>query len=255
MTAADCLRAAMDAQGIADNATRAGLAAIAMGESKMQGYTETGYSHTPNVRIRQVFGSRVSALDDDQLNALKSDDRTFFNRVYGSQFSVGQQLGNTQPDDGYNFRGRGFIQLTGRGNYTRYAVKIKRPDIIDTPDLANDPQLAAALAVSYIVDRYRGGGFSQMMASVGNNTPDIAATKQQYFEQFTASGEFDAGAVSVPAPAPSSTAGVADAAIPSAFTMQTALQLAGKYHGALDGIWGPQSSAALTQYYASQPHA
>lgn len=55
--------------------------------------------------------------------------------------------------------------------------------------------------------------------------------------------------------APSSTTAVADAAIPSANVLQAALQLSGFYQGALDGVWGPQSSTALTQYYASQPHA
>ncbi len=192
MTPADILRAAMDAQGVTDPVTRAGLAAICMGESQMQGYTETGYAHTANARIRAVFGSRVPP-DDAALDAIKIDDRAFFNRVYGAQYSVGKQLGNTLPDDGYNFRGRGFIQLTGRANYTFYGKKIGRPDVVSNPDLANDPTVAAALAVAYILDRYHGGGFDQMMASVGNNTPDIAATKQQYFAQYTASGEFRAG--------------------------------------------------------------
>lgn len=195
-TTADFLREAMDEQGVKDNVIRAGLAAIAMGESKMQGHVETGYSRTPNSRIRQVFGSRVENLSDDELNALKASDREWFNFIYGSQFSTGRQLGNTQPNDGYDFRGRGFIQLTGRANYTRYANKIGRPDIVSNPELANDPELSAKLSVAYILDRYHGGGFEKLMACVGNNTPDIAQTKRQYFQQFTASGEFNADGTS-----------------------------------------------------------
>ena len=191
---ADFLRAAMDAGGVIDKETRAGIAAITKGESAMQGYAERGYAHTNNERIREVFGSRVSGLDDDQLDALKADDKAFFNRIYGAEFNVGRELGNTEPDDGYNFRGRGFIQLTGRGNYTRYAALIHKPEVVTDPDLANDPQIAAALAVAYINDRYKGGGFEAMMRCVGNNTPDIAQAKRQYYEQFVASGEFDADA-------------------------------------------------------------
>ena len=188
----DDLKAAMTAAGMTDNDTRAMIAAICMGESAMQGYTEHGYAHTSNDRIREVFGSRVSGLDDDALDALKADDRRFFDRVYGAQFHVGQELGNTNPDDGYNFRGRGFIQLTGRANYERYSRIIGHPEIMSDPDLANEPAIAALLAVAYIRERYHGGGFEAMMRCVGNNTPDIAASKEAYYAQFRASGEFDA---------------------------------------------------------------
>src|SRR5690348_16907834 len=173
MTAeADALRAAMDAQHITDNETRAGLAAICMGESAMTGHVETGYAHTGNTRIRQIFGSRVAGLSDAQLDMIKADERSFFNLVYGGPWGM-RNLGNTEPDDGYNFRGRGFIQLTGRANYARYAAKTGHPEIIANPDLANNPGIAAALAVAYIVDRYHGGGFDAMLSAVGNNAPDI----------------------------------------------------------------------------------
>ena len=137
----DLLREALDTQSVTDPMIRAGLAAIAMGESKMRGYTEQGYAHTSNARIRQVFGRRVAGLSDDELTALKASNRNFFNWVYGAQFEHIHHLGNTQPDDGLNFRGRGFIQLTGRANYTRYSHKIGRPDILVNPDLANDPEM------------------------------------------------------------------------------------------------------------------
>jgi predicted chitinase len=164
----------MDAQGLDDNDTRAGLAAICMGESRMFGHTETGYSHTSNDRIRKVFGARVEHASDDELDELKADDRAWFDFIYSPRNSVGKMLGNTQLDDGYNYRGRGFIQLTGRDNYRRYGEKAGHPEIVQEPDKANDPEIAAALAVAYIKDRYKGGGFERMMRCVGNNTPDIA---------------------------------------------------------------------------------
>ena len=58
--------------------------------------------------------------------------------------------GNTQPDDGWIFRGRGGIQLTGRGTYQRFANYIKRPDIMANPDLiAKDIELAARSSAWY----------------------------------------------------------------------------------------------------------
>ena len=60
------------------------------------------------------------------------------NRVYGGR------MGNA-PDEGYKFRGRGFIQLTGKNNYTRLG-KYLGVDLINNPDLvATDYPLESAI--------------------------------------------------------------------------------------------------------------
>lgn len=47
------------------------------------------------------------------------------NLVYNdANRSEKSKLGNTQPGDGYKFRGRGYIQLTGRNNYEKFSNKI-----------------------------------------------------------------------------------------------------------------------------------
>jgi peptidoglycan L-alanyl-D-glutamate endopeptidase CwlK len=63
------------------------------------------------------------------------------------------RLGNTQPGDGARFCGRGFIQLTGRANYQKHSAAIGLGDrLIDQPELANDPQIAAKLLASFLKD-------------------------------------------------------------------------------------------------------
>ena len=61
-------------------------------------------------------------------------------------------LGNNGAPDGANFCGRGFVQLTGRTNYTHYGSELA-VDLVANPELANDPQVAANLLARFLGDR------------------------------------------------------------------------------------------------------
>jgi peptidoglycan L-alanyl-D-glutamate endopeptidase CwlK len=61
-------------------------------------------------------------------------------------------LGNLGSPDGANFRGRGFIQLTGRANYTQFAREINQP-LVANPDLASDPAIAAQLLARFLAHK------------------------------------------------------------------------------------------------------
>jgi peptidoglycan L-alanyl-D-glutamate endopeptidase CwlK len=61
-------------------------------------------------------------------------------------------LGNEGPPDGARFRGRGFVQLTGRTNYTKFGPKIGLPGLAETPEQANDPAIAAYLLAAFLTD-------------------------------------------------------------------------------------------------------
>ena len=63
-----------------------------------------------------------------------------------------KDLGNQGPPDGASFCGRGFVQLTGRANYTRYAREIGR-DLVANPGLANQPAIAAELLARFLASR------------------------------------------------------------------------------------------------------
>lgn len=54
-------------------------------------------------------------------------------------------LGNTEPGDGFRFRGRGLIQITGRANY-QAAGDAMGVDLISQPELLGQAQLAAQSA-------------------------------------------------------------------------------------------------------------
>ncbi len=60
-------------------------------------------------------------------------------------------LGNQGPPDGERFRGRGFIQLTGRFNFQKHGEAIGLGNrLVEEPELANDPQIAAKLLASFL---------------------------------------------------------------------------------------------------------
>jgi peptidoglycan L-alanyl-D-glutamate endopeptidase CwlK len=61
-------------------------------------------------------------------------------------------LGNQRPPDGASFRGRGFVQLTGRANYTRYAQRTGQ-DLVNRPELACQLDVAAQLLAVFLADK------------------------------------------------------------------------------------------------------
>ncbi len=56
------------------------------------------------------------------------------NKSYFNKYEGRKDLGNTQVGDGYKFRGRGYIQITGRANYTELS-KDTKIDFVNNPDL------------------------------------------------------------------------------------------------------------------------
>lgn len=71
--------------------------------------------------------------------------------AYDAGTRIGKNLGNNQPGDGARFKGRGFIQLTGRFNYKRYGDALSI-DLTANPDGANTPEIAAALLALFLAN-------------------------------------------------------------------------------------------------------
>lgn len=91
--------------------------------------------------LMQTFSRRrISAADCRKYGRTKNrraNQRAIANIVYGGAWGK-KHLGNTQPGDGWKYRGAGPGQVTGRGHFTRVS-KITGIDFVNNPEWMADP--------------------------------------------------------------------------------------------------------------------
>ncbi len=166
----------------------AALLGIAGGECSWK-LVEENFNYSA-ARLLQVF---PSVFKGDQALAQKyagNPNNSLPEFLYGYQTAKGRGLGNTQEGDGAKFIGRGYIQLTGRSNYSKYGGMVGH-DLVNNPKLLNDSNIAAEVSVKYLLDRCKAdqnspGYFEAACKAVGFNTPDIKAKKKGFYECFYA---------------------------------------------------------------------
>ena len=78
--------------------------------------------------LKKIFGKYFPG-DLEEEYARKPEK--IASRVYGNRMGNGDE----ESGDGWKFRGRGALQLTGKNNYTAFAKYLDRPEILDNPDL------------------------------------------------------------------------------------------------------------------------
>jgi putative chitinase len=102
---------------------------------------ENLYYSSPE-RVRQIFPSAVPSLGDAA--RLVRNPQALANVVYAGRNGNGA----ASSGDGWRYRGRGLIQLTGRDNYADAAESLHQP-YLDNPDLVASPEHAAMTAAWY----------------------------------------------------------------------------------------------------------
>jgi predicted chitinase len=75
-------------------------------------------------------------------------DEAYFIAHYWQNEHVRRMLGNQSPEDAVRYRGRGWIQLTGRDNYATYGTKLGL-DLLGDPDQALKPEAAARILARF----------------------------------------------------------------------------------------------------------
>lgn len=187
---------------ILDEAMRRGAPLTLVAYALATAHHETGgtfgpvtenLNYTTAERIRQVWPKRFPT--EASAAPYVRNPRALANKVYGGR----SDLGNRGGDDGWNFRGRGLAQITGRANYTKWGLE-------SSPDDA----LKLTVAARILLDGLQKGMFTgkkvgdykdykSMRATVNpdGNAATVAALANKY-EKALRDGRYGTPALSTP---------------------------------------------------------
>ncbi len=138
----------LDHFGITDDAEIAHMLAQFSHESGDYKYTSENLNYR-STTLRKLWPHRFSEQAAHQYGK-RTGQRA--NKQIIAQIAYGGRMGNrAHPSpDGWNYRGRGLIQITGKNNYTAIA-NVSGLDIVNNPDLLNEPENAARCSIAWWV--------------------------------------------------------------------------------------------------------
>lgn len=133
----------MIAKGIKSNKAQAAVLAIVQKESNFIPQSEN-LNYSAN-RLVQVFPSKFPNIQI--ANRFANEPQLIANMVYGGRFGNGLT-------EGWKYRGRGFNQITFKDTYKSIGAQIG-VDLVNNPDLLNDPKIAADALIAYFMGRIK----------------------------------------------------------------------------------------------------
>lgn len=107
-----------------------------------EGFRYTHSAEQISGNVRSALREGRDALEAARLEALAGRPEPLAELMYGGR------MGNTEPGDGYLYRGRGYMQLTGKNQYAA-AGEALGLDLVGNPDLAANPEHASRIATWY----------------------------------------------------------------------------------------------------------
>lgn len=171
----------LESQGITDKDAQANILANIKAESNFKPQSENlNYSAKTLMRL---FGPgsgnkvRVKSMAEAQA-IVDQGPEAVGNLIYGGR------MGN-KADEGFKYRGRGLVQLTGKNNYEEMGKKLGL-DLVNDPDLANQPEIASKIAAQYYADRknrFNYKDISQVAKATGHAGGQAETLKRAQYAQ------------------------------------------------------------------------
>ncbi|MEX6691270.1 hypothetical protein QTN47_27420 [Danxiaibacter flavus] len=177
---ADVINQVFPAYGMTDpRVMQTAIAQIAHESGEFSIKSENMNYSTPE-RIMAIWPSRFKTVADAKPYVRNA--QALANKVYGGR------MGNNQPNDGYNFRGGGFMQLTGRESYEKYArfkgLSVdKIHEQIKTSDFFAMDSACWEFAVDKaLIDEALAGDFLTITKRINGGTIGLAE-RQKYYQR------------------------------------------------------------------------
>lgn len=171
---ADELVKQMKAAGIMDNVKRASmfLGQVHVESGGFRTVVES-LNYSADAILKTFGRHRISEADAKKFGRIDAEVRkrtgwkledqpahqnALANILYGGEWGR-KNLGNTNPGDGWRFRGRGIKQLTGRDNYRRFSrAWLGDESLLENPDRVANPDGAVASAIWF----WRANGLNEI---------------------------------------------------------------------------------------------
>lgn len=132
-------------------------------------------------RLRKVFPQLFSS--NQLANAYQGKPELIANYIYASKMGNGDE----KSGDGWRYRGRGIIHLTGKFNYKKAGDALGL-DLVNNPDLAADPEIATDIALWYwkfrVKPKVKNLGNTKSVTQQINPAGLGLQSRQNYYNQF-----------------------------------------------------------------------
>lgn len=214
-------------------------------------------------RLMKVWPSRFPTLD--VARKYERSPEKLANFVYGGR------MGNVNPGDGYRYRGRGYIQLTGRDAY-REVGRIAGLDLENNPDLASEAAHAVRIACGFwtwkkLNPACDAGDFAGLTRRINggiNGLTDRFEWLEKVKHVLAAGPELQDPAKPVvspdptpvrptrPVPSPATVESEESLSNPAILAAQKKLSTLGYYQGVIDGIYNQLLRAALWAFQTDE---
>ncbi|MFB2921031.1 DUF4114 domain-containing protein [Aerosakkonema funiforme] len=153
-----------------ESATKA--ISLLLAESEKSGVTNKAQIAYILATAKKESRLGVDMYEKTYRNLNEDVNKKYFNDKYGSGGTSPAAGNRPNTDDGYNYRGRGYVQITGRAHYIYWSNRLG-VDLVNNPDLAARPDIAAKIAVQGMRD----GTFLAMQADGTFNGSSIKLSK------------------------------------------------------------------------------